>query len=512
MPEVEKLSEREEYLDELLKGMDGNSNQPERHTREEGFVDSFDKELEGINEEEFLREFEKSLGDDLDADLETEFSKSNESNSDLEEELGLNADSTSADFMDDINHIVNNVKNGTLDDGLGGLGDGDLSIEESLKNFEEEDPDLDAIGREFATEESYVNTFDTDLDAAGEAGEATGATEELSEAEKLAKEIESLNLEVEETKSGAKKEEKDPAIDEAKNQEEEEKKGTKKGFFARLSAILFGEEEEETVPKQGTVAAPMDIENLSDENLSALMELENQNASAAEEEKKKQEEEEKKALKEQKEKEKAEKKAEKKALKEQKAREKAEKKALKKKNQEPVEKTKPLPKKPVVLIMLLGLSVVILVNLLSGVIGYSTALSDAEDYYAQGKYVEAYGCLNEKDMKEADLEFYNKVRLTSYLQQQLNSYDAYQSQSMYKEALSALICGVGRYDRFIEDATEAGVDREYTKMMQKIEEALSGSYQMSLDEARAVYALDDKKEFTYAVYDVIGALGLEEEP
>ena len=157
-------------------------------------------------------------------------------------------------------------------------------------------------------------------------------------------------------------------------------------------------------------------------------------------------------------------------------------------------------------------SVVVLVNLLSGVVGYSTALSDAKDYYAQGKYVEAYGCLNEKDLKEADLEFYNKVRLTSYLQQQLNSYDAYQSQNMYKEALAALIGGIGRYDRFIGDATEAGVEREYTKMLQKMEEELSGSYQMSLEEARNIYALDDKKDFTYAVYDVIGALGLEEEP
>lgn len=503
------MSEKEEYLDELLKEMDGNSNEPEEHTREEGIVDNYDKELEGINEEEFLREFEKSLGEDLDADLETEFSKGNESNSDLEKELGLNADDTSADFMDDIDSIVNNVKNGTLDDGLG---DGDLSIEESLKNFDEEDPDLDGIGREFATDDSYVNTLEEGLDVMGELGENIGAAEELSEAEKLAKEIESLNLEVEETKSSADKE--DKSVEEARTQEDAAKKGQKKGFFARLSAILFGEEEEEVSQNQGAVVTPMDIENLSDENLSALMELENQNASAAEEEeaKKKQEEEEKKALKEQKAQEKAEKKAEKKALREQKAKERAEKKALKKQNQEPVEKTKPLPKKPVVLIVLFGLSVVVLVNLLSGVVGYSTALSDAKDYYAQGKYVEAYGCLNEKDMKEADLDFYNKVRLVSYLQQQLNSYDAYQGQNMYKEALSALICGVGRYDRFIEDATEAGVDREYTKMLQKIEEELGGSYQMSIEEARTIYALDDKKDFTYAVYDVIGALGLEEEP
>jgi len=73
----------EEYLDELLKEMNGNSNVPEEHTREEGIVDNYDKELEGINEEEFLREFEKSLGEDLDTDLETEFSKGNESNGDL---------------------------------------------------------------------------------------------------------------------------------------------------------------------------------------------------------------------------------------------------------------------------------------------------------------------------------------------------------------------------------------------------------------------------------------------
>ena len=503
------MSEREEYLDELLKEMDGNSNEPEEHTREEGIVDNYDKELEGINEEEFLREFEKSLGEDLDADFETEFSKGNESNGDLEEELGLNTDGISADFMDNIDNIVNNVKNGTQDVGLG---DGDLSIEESLKNFDEEDPDLDEIGKEFAVEDSYVNTLEEGLDVMGEASKNVGA-EELSEAEKLAKEIESLNLEVEEAKSSADKE--DKPVEGVQTQDEETKKGQKKGFFARLSAILFGEEEEEVSEKQGTIVPPVDIDNLSDENLSALMELENQSASAAAEEeeaKKKQEEEDKKAAKEQKAKEKEEKKAEKKAAKEQKAKEKAEKKALKKQSQEPVEKTKPLPKKPVALIVLFGLSVVVLVNLLSGVVGYSTAISDAKDYYAQGKYVEAYGCLNEKDMKEADLEFYNKVRLVSYLQQQLNSYEAYQSQSMYKEALAALIGSVGRYDRFIEDATEAGVDKEYTKMLQKVEAELSGNYQMSIEEARNIYALDDKKEFTYAVYDVIGALGLEEEP
>ena len=182
------------------------------------------------------------------------------------------------------------------------------------------------------------------------------------------------------------------------------------------------------------------------------------------------------------------------------------------KEQKPVQKSKPLPKKPVVLIMLFGLSVVVLINLLSSLIGYNTALSDAKENFAQGKYVEAYACVSEMDIKSADEELYNKVRLNAYLQREINSYEAYQGQSMYREALGALICGVGRYDRFIKDAEKAGIEKDYKKMLQKIEASLSNDYQMSMDKAREIYALDEKREFTYAVYDVISELGLEEEP
>lgn len=496
------MSEREEYLDELLKEVDSASGDKKEQTSEEGILDNYDKELEGIDEDDFLQEFEKSLGEDLDTEIEAEFSNSSESDSELERELGLANDGTSADFMDNIDSIVNNVKSATLDDELS---EGDLSIEESLKNFEEEDPDLDEIGREFVAdtlEESFPReeTEESDL-FSGE--------EELSEAEKLAREIESLNLGMEEEKPVEKKSEESVEAEASKESVEPKKK---KSFFARLSAALFGEEEGD-IQRQMAAGVPADIENLSEDNLNELLELEKQNnvAAEAEEEKKKQQAEEKKVAKEQKAKEKEEKKAEKKALKEQKAKEKAEKKALMLQKQEPVVKSKPLPKKPVVLIVLFGLSIVILVNLLSGLIGYNTALSDAEDCYAQGEYVEAYGYLNEKDMKKSDLEFYNKVRLTSYLQQQLNSYDTYQGQKMYREALAALISSVGRYDRFNEEAAQSGVDKEYEKMLQKIEEALSSNYQMSLDEARTIYALDDKKELTYAVYDVIDKLGLAEE-
>lgn len=498
------MSEREEYLDRLLKGMDSSLGGEEEQGAGKGSLGILDRELEGIDEDNFLQEFEKNLGDDLDYGLETDLFGELEGKNGLKEETGFVEENTSGDFMDNIDNIVNYVKGGELDEGLA---EDDLSIEESLKNFDETDPDLDEIGQGFGQEESVL------FDSLGEEADNDGIqdAEELSEAEKLAREIAGLDLEADMESQIADSKESELDVQGEARIAEEEKKSKKKGFFARFFATLFGEEEEAFQKGQDT-GAPADIENLSEEELGALMNLENQNTSAEEEKaKKKQEQEEKKAAKEEKAKEKAEQKAQKKAAKEQKAREKAERKALKAQQQAPVEKTKPLPKKPVVLIMLLGLSIVILVNLLSGVVGYNTALSEAEDYFVRGEYVTAYSCLNEKDIKEADEEFYNKVRLASYLQQQLDSFYAYQSQNMYEEALAALICGVGRYDRFAEEAAGAGVEKEYEKMIQTIETELSNNYQMSVEEARNIYALDDKTEFTYAVNDMVERLGLTEE-
>lgn len=478
--------------------MDDKKGQKE-NVREDGTVDKYEKDLEGINEEDFLREFEKTLGETFDTDIETEFSKDSKSDSQLEQELGLEQNDSSLDFMDSIDSIVKDVK---LSDTEETFGDGDLSIEESLKNYSEEDSDFDQIGQKFNLSDG--------LDSLSDISEENNETEEISEAERLAREIEGLNLDIEDKSEEKKEDEVSKKSEESQN--EDNPKEQKKGFFAKLSALLFGEEEESPKQTKAQALTPADIENLSEEELSALRELESRTVLAEEEEearKKQEKAEEKKAAKEQKAQEKAEKKAEKKALKEQKAKEKAEKKALKLQNQEPVVKSKPLPKKPVVLIVLCCLSLVILVNLLSGFSGYNTALSDAKNQYQQGDYVAAFNYLNGKEMKKADEAFYEKAKLNAYLQQQLESYDTYQSQSMYDEALAALIGGVGRYDRFLAEATTAGVDKEYNKMLQSIEEQLNNNYQMSVDEARAIYALNDKEEFTYAVSDVISKLGLE---
>lgn len=345
--------------------------------------------------------------------------------------------------------------------------------------------DLESMTRELAKE---IGDLDLD-DGAGE-----------QEAESSRKQLDSVLSEEEEQKKGK------------KGKKKREEDGKKLGFFKRLSLALFGEDEEEIEEEESTIPEIGEMDKISDENIEILRELEG---------KKGKPELDAKALKAQKKKEKAEKKAQKKA---EKKKAKAEKKAQKeqekqakpkkeKKVKEPkvVEKGKPLPKKPVILIMLIGASLVILINLFSSQIGYSMDVAEAKEYYDEGNYVEAYTCFTQgAKVKAIDEELYKKAKYTAYVQQQLRVYDMYQKQEMHAEALSALICGVGRHDKNASDASKAGASAEYEDMLAELEKLLSEKYSMTLDQARELYGIHEKDDYTYELYDIIKDLGLSE--
>ena len=90
-PEVESLNEREDYLDRLLRG-----------------VEDDPEEFQG-SEEDFLEEFNSSFSEDDENDFLQEFERS-KNKADSESDLDMDFD------MEDIDNIVSNVKNGTLDD------------------------------------------------------------------------------------------------------------------------------------------------------------------------------------------------------------------------------------------------------------------------------------------------------------------------------------------------------------------------------------------------------------
>ena len=555
------MNEREDYLDRLLRGVEGSPE--EIQEEDDDFLEEFNHSFPDNDDDEndFLREFEKSRR-----------------KPDSEPEKSLDFD------MEDIDNIVSNVKNATLDDPdevdtlgdidtfgdtdafggtdafgdvdtLGGvdafgevdtLGERDLPAEEPLDNFSEEElglGDIGSFGMDSDSQEYMVNTMDeSDMSGYGAEDMGLGAENMFSDlgedagnpledqempvdeleamTRDLANEIGQLDLsngtEYEKAQSGRNELDSVLAEEEAqekgkKGKKKKEKDGEKLGFFKRLSLALFGEddeeEEEDAIPEIG------EMDKISDENIEILRELEGKKGKPELDEK---------AKKAQKKKEKAEKKAQKKAEKKQ---AKAEKKARKeqeklakpkkeKKVKEPkvVEKSKPLPRKPVILIMLIGVSLVVLINLFSSQIGYSMDVASAKEYYEEGNYVEAYTCFTQgAKVKAVDEELYNKAKYTAYVQQQLRVYDMYQKQGMHAEALSALICGVGRYDKNASDASKAGAAAEYENMLAELEKLLSENYSMTLDQARELYGIHEKDDYTYELYDIIEELGLAEE-
>ncbi len=545
------MNEREDYLDKLLRGVEGES---ETDHEEDDFFSQFGDPIADDDEDDFLKAFEKSK------------SKSHS---------GSGSGSGDDFDLDDIDSIVSNIKNGTLDDleEAGDLDNGrDLSIEESLKNFDDEDFGLNDVGAGYADldaqpepeEDFEVNTLDEDTENAYDSGGASqelldmlsemgddsqepAAVDDLSSAdeenfkeegfddslldasaagqeemesstgvsgmEDLARQLESLGLdnledpgiadvqeELSQEDGNEKKAKKAKKDKKSKDNAGEDGKEKKPGFFKRIGRVFFGEDDK--------IIDASDVENLSEEDKADLQKLADEETAK---EKKKQEKTDQKAeKKEQKKKDKEEKKALKaKAKAEKEAKPKKEK---KKKDIKVIERSKPLPKGPVILIMLVGISLVILINLFSSQVGYMLSVAQARENYEQGNYVEAYSCFTQgAKVKPVDEELYNKARLTAYVQQQINSYRVYKKQNMHAEALSALILGVGRYDKNATEAAATGAAVEYDKMLSTLKKALKKQYHMTLDEARELYKIREKEEFTLEIYEIIDGLGLNAE-
>ncbi|MCI9446838.1 MAG: hypothetical protein HFH36_05515 [Lachnospiraceae bacterium] len=544
------MNEREDYLDRLLRGVEGESG---KKGDEDDFFSQFGDPISDSDEDDFLKAFEKS--------------KSGAESKELSE--------SGDDFgLDDIDSIVSNIKNGTLDDldNAGTLDDGgDLSIDESLKNYDEEDfglndvgagymeldaqepeadfevntlegeaepdygsgeanqelldmlsgigddepdagqslDDMPSVGGEDFSDEGFVDNLDDGPSAGLDMGElGTELGNEESEMEDLARQLEGLGLDDLEDPASAEAQmpdepkeneevKKDKKAKKEKKKQEAGTDGNKPGFFKRLSRLMFGEDDK--------VIDASDVENLSEEDKEDLQKL------ADEEEAKEKKKKEKADLKEEKKEQKKKEKEEKKALKAQKQaeKEKKPKKEKKKKDVKVIERSKPLPKGPVILILLVGVSLVILINLLSSQIGYTISISQAQEHYDKGEYVEAYDCFSRSTkVKEVDEELYNKARLTAYVQQQLNSYRVYKKQNMHAEALSALVLGVGRYDKNAHEAAATGAAVEYDNMLESIKKALKKQYHVTLDEARELYAIREKEDFTLEIYKIIDELGL----
>ena len=286
-----------------------------------------------------------------------------------------------------------------------------------------------------------------------------------------------------------------------KADDEKKKPKKKKGFFAKLAATLFGEEEESTDVEHVEVPESQDLENISDENLQILKELEAaEQAGAAKEDKKQAKKDKKKAKKEKKEKE----------PKEKKPRKKREKKVKEPKPEEP-DNTPPLPKKPVILIFLMAFSILALVLLMMKLSGKNSYIDTAKQAMDNGEYVEAYEQLSGLNLKGNDQKLYKEVSTMAAVQEQYQAYLTLMGADKYDLALDALVRGIGRYDKGLDNAKKYGREGEMNHLKDQLEEALDQQFGMSTDDARKLYKIKDREEYSKEIQKIIQKMNLGQE-
>ena len=282
------------------------------------------------------------------------------------------------------------------------------------------------------------------------------------------------------------------------------KKEKKKGFFSKLLDLMFGEDEDDGDVAQ-TVMEADDLDNISDENLEILramngdsMDLSgNATAQNGKKEKKK----------------KAKKEKKKKEPKEKKEKKKKEPKPKKpKKEKAPREKgprEKPLPKGPVIMIWLLALSVFAFVFISNNLLSKGNALLAAERSFDKGDYVSSYGELTGVKLGESDQEMYERAKVLAGVQTELNAYYSLMEVRKFDLALDALMRALGRSDLHMAEAEEWGVTTQMNALVSEITMQLEDQFNVTEKQARKLYAIEDRDEYSLKLDEILKGLGLK---
>lgn len=276
------------------------------------------------------------------------------------------------------------------------------------------------------------------------------------------------------------------SIEELKDLKEAKAKRKKQGFFSKIMSVLFGPDEEEDDTK---IAEDDSLGSISSENREILKEMDADEGAG------------KKGKKEKKKKEKKEKK--------EKAKKEKAPKVKKEKPPKEIDRTPPLPKKPVILIFIMALSLLILILLGSSNLQYGQDMQQAKDDFASGSYVTAFQTVAGSSVKGKDENFYKKAQVLASIQSEYQSYESLSGINENEMALDALIRGYGRCADGADLAQEYEITDEMAGLKNQILQQLSDHFGVSEEKAAELHAMTKRTDYTKAIQEILAAAGLE---
>ena len=464
-PDLE--SENDKDVDEAINDMIGHmSAESKGEETSEPVVDE-DAEFEGTLPGEDVPE--KKMAEDIDA-MHDMFLNNSDSDDRKEENISPE-DAEEADLSQSMDAAV-----GAFDDSLASMPDElpPLAAEsENKQSAEGEELDLSGMGdadlMDMLSDSDDLSELgdllsSADEDKPVEDGDSIGAFAQAEmDTQEQEMEGEEAPDEPDKKKRGKKKKE--------KKKKEPKEKGEKTGFLARLSKLFFGEEEAEA---DALDEITDQTSGMSDENKKILEELE-----AAGE------------------------------LTEKKPKKVKEPKQKKEKKPKEIDNTPPLPKGPVIAIVIMVASLFGLIIVGVNLLGYQSNINLAKDAYGKGSFVEAFSELQGLKIREKDTEFYNQLQVLAIVSEKYQDYLVFENNGKHDIAMDNLICAYGRYDLNKQKAQDYNCSVEYEQLGGKIIKSLLEDYDMTGEEALQMYNAKNRKEYTLQLHAKLKALGLE---
>ena len=139
----------------------------------------------------------------------------------------------------------------------------------------------------------------------------------------------------------------------------------------------------------------------------------------------------------------------------------------------------------------------------TGYYNYKISIDKAQFDFDLQRYDDAYNDVYGLDIKEEDMELYDKIMTVQYVNVQLLSYMRYHSLDMDAEALDSLIKGLRRYETFSQQGVELGITEDLNYLKSQIMEQLNAVF--GIDEATAyeMLALESQEDYSVQIYEIV---------
>lgn len=155
-----------------------------------------------------------------------------------------------------------------------------------------------------------------------------------------------------------------------------------------------------------------------------------------------------------------------------------------------------------IVLMFFGMLVMLLL-ISTNIFSYSLSIKNATDYFGRHRYTQAYNEVYGIDIKDEDIELYDKIMTVMYVNKQLNSYNNYYHMEKYPEALDSLLKGLQRYDKYIELATILGIKTDLDYVRNQIIAELYNVFSLTEEQAVKIINSENQAAYSIAVYDVV---------